>query len=206
MLSLNFSPFPQLETPRLLLRQLTLADAPGVQHLRSNPEVMRYINRPLALTLQDAEAWVGMVMEALASNNGITWCISLKETPAAHVGTIGLWRIEKENDRAEIGYMLEPHLHGKGLMFEALQAVVGYGFTAMQLHSVEARIDPRNGASEALLKKSGFIKEAHFKENYRLGDGFADTAVYSLLTTIAETPGKAAAAVPEQSAAFTTAG
>lgn len=186
MLSPNFFPFPQLTTSRLLLRQLVLSDAPGVQHLRSNPAVMQYINRPLTLTLTEAEAWIGLVMEALAGNNGITWCLCLKEAPSEHVGTIGLWRIEKENHRAEIGYMLEPELHGKGLMFEALQAVVRYGFAVMQLHSIEARIDPRNGASEALLHKAGFVKEAHFKENYRLGETFADTAVYSLLTPIRE--------------------
>ncbi|HET7899041.1 MAG TPA: GNAT family N-acetyltransferase [Flavisolibacter sp.] len=186
MLSPNFSPFPELTTPRLLLRQLTLADAPGVQHIRSNKDVMQYINRPLTLTLQDAEAWVGLVIEALAAGNGITWCMCLKEAPAEHVGTIGLWRIEKENHRAEIGYMLEPRLHGKGLMSEALLAVVHYGFTGLQLHSIEARIDPRNKASEALLKKTGFVQEALFRENYRLNEGFADTAVFSLLTPYRE--------------------
>ncbi|HET7899385.1 MAG TPA: GNAT family protein, partial [Flavisolibacter sp.] len=94
--------------------------------------------------------------------------------------------IEKENHRAEIGYMLEPHLQGKGLMSEALPAVVRYGFTSLQLHSIEARIDPRNKASEALLKKTGFVQEALFKENYRLNEGFADTAVFSLLTPFRE--------------------
>ena len=183
MLSPNFFPFPVLQTARLLLRELTLADAPGVQRLRGNEEVMQYINRPLTLTLQEAEAWVGIVLEALASNNGITWCICLKEATAQHVGTIGLWRFDKENHRAEIGYMLEPGLQGKGLMSEALQAVVDYGFRELQLHSIEAQIDPRNSASAALLKKSGFVQEGYFRENYRLRDGrFADTAVWSLLT------------------------
>lgn len=183
MLSPNFFPFPELRTERLLLRELTLADAPGVQRLRGSEEVMQYISRPLTLSLEQAEAWVGIVMEALASNNGITWCLCLKEAPAQHVGTIGLWRIDKENHRAEIGYMLEPQLQGKGLMYEALQAVVEYGFREMKLHSIEAQIDPRNSASEALLKKSGFVQEAYFRENYRLRDGgFTDTAVWSLLT------------------------
>ncbi len=186
MLSPNFSPFPELTTQRLLLRQMTLADAPGVQRLRSNVAVMQYINRPLALTLQDAEAWINIILEALAKNDGISWCICLKETPAEHVGSIGLWRIEKENYRAEIGYMLEPHLQGKGLMYEALQKVVHYGFSELKLHSIEARIDPRNSASAALLRKGGFVQEAHFKENYFLRGHFADTAVYSLLTPYPE--------------------
>jgi ribosomal-protein-alanine N-acetyltransferase len=182
MLSPNFSPFPELTTERLLLRQMTLADAPAVQHLRSNPDVMQYINRPLTHTLEQAEAWVGMIISNLEKNEGINWCICLKESPTEHVGNIGLWRIEKENYRAEIGYMLEPRLHGKGIITEALRRVVEYGFTDMGLHSIEGRIDPRNSASASVLKKGGFVQEAHFKENYCLRGDFVDTAVYSLLT------------------------
>lgn len=181
MLAPNFSPFPALKTERLLLRQFTLADAAGVHQLRSDDSVMQFINRPLTQTIEDAEAWIQLIFDALQKADGITWCICLKDDPAIHVGSIGLWRIEKENYRAEIGYMIEPQLQGKGYMYEALQAVVHYGFTDMRLHSVEARIDPDNVASAALLKKSGFVQEAHFKENYFNRGRFADTAVYSKL-------------------------
>lgn len=186
MLSPNFTPFPRIETGRLQLRQLTLADAPAVQRLRSNAHVMQYINRPLTATLADAEQWIEVIQEALGKHEGITWCICLKEAPAEHVGSIGLWRIEKENYRAEIGYMLEPRLQGKGIMYEAIQKVLDYGFGEMKLHSVEARIDPRNAASAALLKKTGFVQEALFKENYYLRGQFTDTAVYSILTPYRE--------------------
>jgi ribosomal-protein-alanine N-acetyltransferase len=182
MLSPNFSPFPELTTQRLLLRQMTLADAPAVQRLRCNEEAMKYINRPLTLTIQEAESWIGVIIDTLAKNDGITWCICLKEDPAEHVGSIGLWRIEKENYRAEIGYMLEPRLQGQGIMYEAIQKIVHYGFQEMKLHSIEGQIDPRNAASAALLKKAGFVQEAYFKENYYLRGQFADTAVFSLLT------------------------
>ena len=182
MLTLNFSPFPTLKTGRLLLRSMILADAPYVMQLRSKKEVMKYINRPLTLTVEEAEKWIGVVTETLQKNDGITWCICLKEEPLKHVGSIGLWRIEKENYRAEIGYMLDPSLQGKGLMFEALQKVVDFGFSEMKIHSIEGRIDPRNIASGKLLEKRGFVQEAYFKENYYLPEGFADTAVYSLLT------------------------
>lgn len=194
MLSPNFTPFPEIGTERLLLRQMTLADAPAVYRLRSNSEVMQYINRPLAQTMEDAEKWIGVILEALEQNNGITWCISLKEAPDQSVGNIGLWRIDKENYRAEIGYMLHPSLHRKGIMSEAIQPVIDYGFREMKLHSMEAQIDPRNTASAQLLQKAGFIREAYFKENYFLRGQFADTAVYSLLApyTEAEDPGKRA--------------
>ena len=187
MLTPNFSPFPQLTTERLLLRQMTLDDAPAVLRLRSNTDVMKYINRPLTQTVEEAEKWISVVIDTLEKNDGISWCISLKEKPAEHVGSIGLWRIEKENYRAEIGYMLEPHLQGQGLMYEAIVPVIQYGFEVMQLHSIEAHIDPRNAASAALLRKAGFVQEGYFKENYFLRGQFADTAVYSLLTPFRNT-------------------
>lgn len=183
MLSPSFTPFPELNTGRLILRQLRMADAAGVQSLRSNTEVMKYINRPLTLTIEDAQNWIGIVDEALMKNEGITWCIGLRESPDQHVGNIGLWRIEKENYRAEIGYMLEPSFQNKGYMYEALKKVIEYGFNIMRLHSIEARLDPRNSASAALLKKAGFVQEALLKENYHLHGAFADTAVYSLLNS-----------------------
>lgn len=182
MLTPNFSPFPVLVSERLLLRQMTLDDAPAVQRLRSNTDVMKYINRPLTKTVEEAEKWISVVIDTLERNDGISWCICLKENPAEHVGSIGLWRIDKENHRAEIGYMLEPHLQGKGLMFEAIKPVLHFGFAEMKLHSIEAQIDPRNAASAALLVKAGFEQEGYFKENYYLGGKFADTAIFSLLT------------------------
>ena len=181
MLSPSFTPFPELLSKRLLLRKLILADAPAVQLLRSDEEVMKYINRPLTLTIGDAEKWVQMALDSLDKNEGITWAISLKEAPDMHIGNIGLWRIEMENYRAEIGYMLDPSLQGKGIMFEALEKVVDYGFTIMKLHSIEARLDPRNVASSAVVRKAGFVQEALFKENYFIRGSFADTAVYSIL-------------------------
>lgn len=186
MLEPNFSPFPELTTERLLLRELAISDAPAIQPLRANIDVMRYINRPLTLTVEDAEKWIGIVVDSLVKNEGITWCICLKEAPLEHIGTIGLWRIEKENYRAEIGYMLAPSLQGKGIMYEAIKKVVDYGFKEMKLHSIEGRIDPRNVASGMLLEKCGFVKEAHFKEAYYMRGSFTDTAVYSILTPYRE--------------------
>ena len=182
MLSFNFTPFPELSTDRLILRQITLADAGGVYELRSNEEVMQYINRPLTKTVEEAENWIRIVLEVLTKNEGITWCIALKDKPDEHVGSMGLWRIDKENHRAEIGYMLHPTLQGKGLMYEAMQKVLEYGFSEMKLHSIEAHIDPRNTASAALLKKGGFVQEALFKENCFHNNEFSDTAIYSILT------------------------
>ncbi len=69
----------------------------------------------------------------------------------------------------------------KGIMKEALMAVIPYGFLEMNLHSIEARINPGNDASDAILRSVGFVREAYFKEDYFFNGKFLDTAIYSLL-------------------------
>jgi ribosomal-protein-alanine N-acetyltransferase len=66
-------------------------------------------------------------------------------------------------------------------MSEALAQVVDYGFKIMNLHSIEAKLDPRNLASAAVAKKTGFVQEGYLKENYFVSGAFADTAIYSIL-------------------------
>jgi ribosomal-protein-alanine N-acetyltransferase len=180
MLEVNFQPFPLLTTERMVLREITKDDAGEVLRLRSDEEVMRYIDRPRAETIEDALVFIGRVEDLLKSNNGINWAMALKDDNAL-IGNISLWRIEKENYRAEIGYMLHPAHHRKGLMNEAIKIVIDYGFRVMKLHSIEGKINPANAASAGILEKNGFVKEAHFKENYYFNGKFLDTAVYSLL-------------------------
>ena len=97
------------------------------------------------------------------------------------MGTIGYYRTTPEHYRAEIGYLLASKLHRKGLMQEALGVVLSYGFENMQLHSVEANTNPANLASQRLLEKFGFVREAYFRENYFFDGKFLDSAIYSLI-------------------------
>jgi len=60
-----------------------------------------------------------------------------------------------------------------------VERVMKYGFNEMNLHSMEAVIDPRNSASERVLIKNGFVKEGHFKENEFFNGEFLDSVIYS---------------------------
>jgi [ribosomal protein S5]-alanine N-acetyltransferase len=182
MLSVNFTPFPILYTERLTLRQVTKNDAHELFRLRSDKTVMQFIERPMATSVSEAMQLIEKINEDLLNNNGITWAITLKNY-AALVGTIGFWRIMKEHYRAEIGYALQPGMHGKGIMQEAMTAVLDYGFRIMKLHSVEANVNPANEASMKLLDRNNFIKEGHFKESYFFNGKFFDSVIYSLLVT-----------------------
>ncbi len=180
MLEINFLPFQILQTERLILRRVDKEDVREIFALRSDQEVMKYIPRPLLKTEEEAIAHITAIDEKIDSNEGINWAITQKGNPKL-IGIIGHYRLKLEHFRSEIGYMLLPEYQGKGIISEALKEVINYGFEVMKLHSIEAIIDPENIASEKVLKKNGFLKEAHFKENEYYQGRFIDTAVYSIL-------------------------
>ena len=181
MLSFNFTPFPVIETERLLLKQITNDDVNEVFELRSNPETMKYIPRPLVKTTEDALEHIAMIEEKILSNTGINWGITLKGSSKL-LGIIGYYRMQPENYRAEIGYMLLPQFHGQGIITEAVKRLITYGFNDLKLHSIEAVIDPENRASEKVLQKCGFAKEAHLRECEFFEGKFIDKVIYSLIT------------------------
>jgi ribosomal-protein-alanine N-acetyltransferase len=183
MLTINFFPFPNLETERLILRRVLPSDVKEMFELRSNPETMKYIPRPLLTNHEEALAHIKMMDNKIESNEGINWAITLKGDDKM-LGVIGHYRIKPEHYRAEVGYMILPEHHGKGITTEAVQCVVDYGFNTMQLHSIEGVIDPENEASEKVLQKCGFVKEGHFKENEFFNGKFIDAVVYSKLNPI----------------------
>ena len=109
------------------------------------------------------------------------WAIALQDDPDTLIGNIGFWRIINQHYRSEIGYTLHPDFWNNGIMKEALLAAIDFGFKAMKLHSIEAHINPDNTASGKVLEKTGFVREAYFKEDFFFRGKFIDSAVYSLL-------------------------
>lgn len=180
MLHFKFDPFPDLETPRLYLRKINESDIKDLFMMRSNPDIMRYIPRPLAQKEEDVLELIDRVNEGIKKNESINWAMALKENDQL-IGTIGYVRSKPEHHRAEVGYMLNSSFHSKGYTFEALNEVIEYGFIQMKLHSIEAIIDPRNKASERLLHKCNFKKEAHLKENVFWNNEYCDSVYYTLL-------------------------
>jgi|KBSSwiStaDraftv2_1062776.scaffolds.fasta_scaffold78908_4 ribosomal-protein-alanine N-acetyltransferase len=182
MLTVNFAPFPELSTERLVLRQVNESDAEKIFSLRSDERVMQFIDRPVAVTIADALQYIERINNSLNAAEGITWAITLKEDPSL-IGTIGFWRIEKEHYRAEIGYLLNHSFHRKGIMQEAMIVVLAYGFKIIKLHSIMANVNPANLASIKLLERNNFTREGYFKESFFFNGRFLDTAIYSLVTT-----------------------
>lgn len=179
MLEISLEPFPVLSTERLVLRQLTNDDTEDFFFLQSNAEVMKHIATPMK-SLDEAEKKLKLFEDLLLKNEVINWAVTLKPDNKL-IGLLLLKAIDCKNHRAEVGYMLHPDFWRRGIIQEALTAILDFAFNTLNFHSLEATIDPINTASEKILEKNGFVKEAHFKENYFSEGKFLDSGVYSLL-------------------------
>lgn len=180
MLQLNFSPFPILESERLCFRKLTNEDAPEILALRGNPETMQFIPRPLITDFDGALAHIKMINDKIEDNLDINWAVTIKGSDKC-IGIMGFYRTQPEHYRTELGYMITPENWGKGYVTEAVKTLIHFAFNTLNFHSIEAVIDSRHSASERVLQKVGFEKEAHFKENFYYNNEFTDTVIYGLL-------------------------
>ena len=180
MLTINFKPFPKIETTRLVLRRIRMDDAKDLHFFRSNKEVLKYIDKKPEKSLAKTKKFIKMLWSLERKGSAVNWAVTLKGNDRL-MGNICLWNIKKEHHRAELGYTLHPSLHGKGLMGEAVKAVLGVGFKKYKFHSVEANVNPKNKASIKLLKRNKFKREAYYKENYHFNGKYIDTAIYSLI-------------------------
>lgn len=181
MLEVNFSPFPDLSTKKLLLRKMDNTDADELFKLRSDNSVMKFIGKKPMENIDEAKAFINLINDNVNNNSGINWAITLKEEPGKLIGVIGLWRIIKEHYRAEIGYMLRPEFWRKGIIKEAILGVIDYGFNEMKLHSIQGNINAINIASGKALESAGFVREAFFKEDFFFDGKFVNTEIYSIL-------------------------
>jgi ribosomal-protein-alanine N-acetyltransferase len=165
-------------TPRLTLRPLTAADAPALYAMFSDPEAMRYWSSGPWTDIAQGEAYVAAAQAGEADGSMLRMGIEMDGMLA---GVANMYKFDQQNRRCDIGYMLARSSWGKGVMQEALAALIEYGFTELNLHRIEADIDPRNHASARLLQGLRFTKEGHLRERWIVNGEICDSDVYGLL-------------------------
>ena len=173
-------PFPVLKTPRLVLRQARPEDMQRLFHVAQDEDVMRHFGtEPFESEQQalDAIAWQQRIW---AEGTGIRWVITEPDHDA-FIGDVGYFKYERQHRRAEVGYLLAKAYWRRGLMTEAMTAVLDYGFASMDLNRVEALVDPRNAASVGLVHKLGFAQEGLLRDYEFERGAFIDLYMVSLL-------------------------
>ena len=168
-----------LRTARLLLRPLSLADAPRVESLVSDPEVARTTaNIPHPYPPGGAEAYIKAHLAAGDSAGEIVWAIT--EAAEGLVGTIGL-RNNAAQLKGELGYWIGKPYWRRGYATEAGTAIVRHGFLDLNLNRVFAHHMARNPASGRVLQKIGMRHEGTLRQDLRRDGRFEDLELYGIL-------------------------
>lgn len=152
-----------LETVRLSLRKINESDWENLSYLRSDKLVNQFVRRANADTGEKALAFIDRTTRQISSGDLFYWCISLKNEPEM-IGSICLWNLSADRICAEMGYDLKPEFQGQGIMTEAMQAVLDFGFGELDLQKIEAFTERRNEGSKRLLLKNRFLLNQERKD------------------------------------------
>ncbi|WP_114819109.1 GNAT family N-acetyltransferase [Chryseobacterium sp. KLBC 52] len=164
----------KLETSRLILKGINESNTEDILKIRSNPEVNKFVKRVSPKTNYDALQFILTIKQRTQNNQTVYWGISLKDRSHL-IGTICLWNFSEDRKTAEVGYELLPEYHRQGIMSEALNAVVEYGFNELHLQKIVAITNTFNENSKGLLLKHHFILQEGKKD-----EGFPDNIIFSL--------------------------
>lgn len=171
--------FPVLETARLRLREINLDDAGNILSIHGDPDLMKWFGNTVA-DLDGARK----LIEVLGGwrtlpDPGVRWGLEMKHEPDL-IGTCGLFNWNRDRGQCTIGYELALNAQGQGLMREALESAITWGWEQMDgLVRIEARIHPLNEPSQHLAKSVGFEQEGLLRKAGFWNDQHHDLQVWS---------------------------
>jgi len=176
--SSHLQTFPLLETERLVLRQMEREDAKDIFLFLADEETMRFYDPPF-IQFEQAEKSILRHQKRFTDQEAIRWGITLKGKDKV-VGNCG-YSWDAENFGAVLSYILAKPYWNKGIMSEALAAILHFGFDSCQLHRIEAQVALPNHASAQVLRKLGFQEEGLLRERLYVDNQFYDEKMFALL-------------------------
>ena len=175
-----FASLPVLETPRLTLRKIRMSDAADVYLYAKDPEVARHVLWEPHRSILDSRGFIRFLMYQYRNGMPGSWGIELKETGRI-IGTIGYMSYNADNATVEVGYSIAREHWGKGLMTEALAAVIDESFRTLELHRIEALHFTDNPASGRVMEKCGMQHEGHMRQRINCKGVFRDVEMWGIL-------------------------
>ncbi len=173
-------PQPSIETTRLILRSFRLSDAPVVQELAGVRDIAdTTMNVPHPYKDGMAEEWIEGHESGYEEGASATFAVVLKNE-ARLVGAVSL-RIERDVNKAELGYWVGKPFWNHGYATEAANAILAYGFEELRLNRIHARHLARNPASGRVMEKAGMVLEGTARQDAIKWGQYEDLVSYGML-------------------------
>lgn len=171
--------FPEIETSRLILGKLSFEDIPKIIEYAGNKKVAETtLNIPHPYKDNDAIFWINNANKGFENKTQFTFGIRTKNRDE-FIGGIGL-KINIRFQRANLGYWIAEPFWNKGYASEAVEAILKFGFTEINLNKIYATHLIENPASGRVMIKNGMIKEGELKDHTKKGDFFRSLIQYRL--------------------------
>jgi RimJ/RimL family protein N-acetyltransferase len=171
---------PTLDSARVRLRQLSVADLDDLHAVFSDVRAMRYWSTPAFADISRTREYLAAIDAGRERGDLLQW--GIEHVAAGRIiGTTTLFHIDREQGRAEIGYILASAYWGQGLANEALTRVLQHARDDMQMRRIEADVDPRNDASLRCSVRLGFVREGYARERWVVSGEIQDAVLLGLL-------------------------
>ena len=171
-----------IETERLILRQFVMEDAPAMfKNWASDPEVTKHLTWPTHASVAVSEVVLEDWTASYAKPDYYQWAIVLKENGPEPIGSIGVVGIDRKIRGATMGYCMSRTHWRKGIMAEALTALIGFLFDEVGFNRIEADHDPNNPASGRVMQKSGMRHEGIMRQAGLSNQGIIDVSRWAVL-------------------------
>lgn len=165
---------------RLELRLVGYRDLHALLKIHRVEEVNRYLPFTTWQDMSDAEQWYAKVRQRHRDGEALQWVICDRAGGQVY-GSCVCFGYEPPHQRLEIGYCLGIDHRGRGFAKEAVTRLLGYAFEELDMRRIDARVDPRNNASNALLAALGFTLEGCQRQRQLLKGELVDTNLWGLL-------------------------
>ncbi|MGH4138762.1 GNAT family N-acetyltransferase [Clostridium sp.] len=175
-----FDIFPELESDRVMYREVTSEDVEDIFKIYSDPEVAKYDwYKPIA-TKNDALSIINRYAKEFQNKEELTWGVARKYDNKI-IGYCCLGSFNDDSRRSEIGYGFNRDEWNKGYATEAITVLVKFGFDIMNLNRIEATVTLGNGASVKALKKANFLQEGIVRERSVMKGKFEDDVILAII-------------------------
>lgn len=171
---------PTLTTERLILRPYTPADAPELQRRIGEFEIALTTRIPYPYEDGMAEEFIGKQSEEYARGEAANFAVTHRRDGSL-IGGIGLGKINRAAEHAELGYWIATACWGQGYATEAAREVVRYGFEQLVLNRIYAFHMARNPASGRVMQKTGMVYEGCQRQHANRWGFFEDVVLYGIL-------------------------
>ena len=148
-----FELFPELNTERLLVRQITQNDDKSLLEVLSDEITCKYLTHNTVNDITNIKRLIMGMQRFFEEKQRIRWGIAIRDGNNI-IGHCGFFEIDKNNYCAEISYCLKSEFWSKGFMTEALNEILKFGFYNYGLNRIVAKAVKDNVGSIKTLELS----------------------------------------------------